>query len=109
VFINQEKIIDAQMGVAICTPIVGIPPRNVLVAFEKPFEDRKRGIAFNRGCCWGMRTISPEEFLSGVNEARGIRGWPQARDPHGSLFGPGEERPAADATTATTKKKPAKK
>lgn len=88
VFVNAEKIIDAQMGVAICTPIVGIPPRNVLVAFEKPFEDRKRGIAFRRGCCWGMRTITPDEFLEGCNRARRIRGWPPARDAHGDFYGP---------------------
>jgi hypothetical protein len=80
VFINEEKIIDAQMGVAICTPIMGIPPRNVLVAFEKPFEDRKRGIAFGRGCCWGMRTITGDEFLQGVNEARKIRKWKKVTD-----------------------------
>lgn len=88
VFINEEKIIDAHMGVAICTPIVSIPPRNVLVAFEKPFEDRKRGIAFNRGCCWGMRTITTDEFLEGTNHARKIRGWPALRDAYGNFFGP---------------------
>lgn len=88
VFINEDKIIDAQMGVAICTPIVSIPPRNVLVAFEKPFEDRKRGIAFNRGCCWGMRTITTDDFLEGTNQARKIRGWPALRDAYGSFFGP---------------------
>ena len=87
VFVNEEKIIDGQMGVAICTPVVGIPPRNVLVAFEKPFEDRKRGIAFGRGCCWGMRTILPDEFLEGVNRARSIRKWEARKDPYGDLYG----------------------
>ena len=78
---------DGQTGVAICTPVVGIPPRNVLVAFEKPFEDRKRGIAFGRGCCWGMRTILPDEFLEGVNRARSIRKWEARKDPYGDLYG----------------------
>ncbi len=87
VYMNKEKIIDGQMGLAICTPVVGIPPRNVLVAFEKPFEDRKLGIAFKRGYCWGMRTISAEEFLVGTNRAREIRGWPRVKDAHGSYFG----------------------
>lgn len=86
VFIGDKKIVDAQMGVAICTPVMGIPPRNVLVAFEKPFEDRKIGIAFGRGCCWGMRTISPEEFLEGVNTARKIRGWGKVTDAMGKLW-----------------------
>ncbi|HQU84244.1 MAG TPA: hypothetical protein PKY59_14000 [Pyrinomonadaceae bacterium] len=83
VYVADRKIVDAQMGVALCTPIMGIPPRNVLVAFEKPFEDRKIGIAFGRGCCWGMRTISAVEFLEGVNEARKIRGWKKVADPFG--------------------------
>lgn len=83
VYANSAKIIDGQMGVAICTPIVSIPPRNVLVAFEKPFEDRERGIAFDRGCCWGMRTINEGEFLEGVNTARRIRRWSPVKDPLG--------------------------
>lgn len=87
VYLNRDKIIDAQMGVAICTPIVSIPPRNVLVAFEKPFEDRKNGIAFRSGCCWGMRTITPDDFLRGANRAREIRGWKPRNDPHESFLG----------------------
>lgn len=88
VFANKDKLIDAQMGVAICTPIVSIPPRDVLVAFEKPFEDRQRGIAFRRGCCWGMRTITGDDFLKGANRARELRGWSSLKDPMGSFFGP---------------------
>jgi hypothetical protein len=88
VYMNKNKIIDAQMGVAICTPIIGIPPRNVLVAFEKPFEDRERGIAFRRGCCWGMRTLIPDEFLAGANRARDIRGWSPRNDVNDDFFGP---------------------
>ncbi|HSK72298.1 MAG TPA: hypothetical protein VK892_11415 [Pyrinomonadaceae bacterium] len=85
VFVNDKKIVDAQMGVAICTPVMGIPPRNVLVAFEKPFEDREIGIAFGRGCCWGMSTITGSEFIKGVNEARGIRSWSSVSDPMGNF------------------------
>jgi hypothetical protein len=87
VYSNDQKLIDAQMGIAICTPVVGIPPRNVLVAFEKPFEDLDVGIAFDRGCCWGMRTITPDEFLDGSNRARAFRGWPPRDDPYGDFFG----------------------
>lgn len=87
VYVNKDKMIDGQMGVAICTPIVSIPPRNVLVAFEKPFEDRKRGIAFGRGSCWGMRTITAKEFLRGTNRAREIRGWLPKKKAFGNFFG----------------------
>lgn len=95
VFVNKEKIIDAQMGVAICTPVVEIPPRNVLVAFEKPFEDRERGIAFRSGCCWGMHWISLLDFLAGVNRARGLRGWEPVDDAYGAYAAPGASRTAA--------------
>lgn len=87
VFMNKTKMIDGQMGVAICTPIVSIPPRGVLVAFEKPFEDRRQGIAFRSGCCWGMRTITPDEFLRGANRAREIRGWKPRKDALDSFMG----------------------
>ncbi len=99
---TRNKLIDGQMGVAICTPIVSIPPRDVLVAFEKPFEDRKRGIAFRSGCCWGMRTITPDDFLKGANRAREIRGWPALKDPMGSFFGPQDQ---ARETSKATKKR----
>jgi hypothetical protein len=102
VFANKDKLIDGQMGVAICTPVVSIPPRDVLVAFEKPFEDRKQGIAFRRGCCWGMRTITPTDFLKGANRAREIRGWPALRDPLGDFSARPAERPTA--TTQRSKK-----
>jgi hypothetical protein len=92
VYFNKDKVIDGQMGVAICTPIVGVPPRNVLVAFEKPFEDRKLGIAFMRGCCWGMRTLTAREFLDGANIARKIRGWDLLSDGDDDFFDRGEGR-----------------
>lgn len=101
VFINRDKIIDAQMGVAICTPIASIPPRNVLVAFEKPFEDRERGIAFRPGCCWGMRPILPDEFLAGVNRAREIRGWSRVDDAFASYFAGAEGGGEHKAPTAS--------
>lgn len=86
VFMGKDKVVDGQMGIAICTPVVSIPPRGVLVAFEKPFEDRKRGISFKSGCCWGMRTITPDEFLIGTNRARSIRGWDPMKDVYGDFF-----------------------
>lgn len=103
VFVNKEKIIDAQMGVAICTPVVEIPPRNVLVAFEKPFEDRERGIAFRSGCCWGMHWISLLDFLAGVNRARELRGWDRVDDAYGVYSTP--EKGAATTGTASTSRR----
>lgn len=38
VYIGKERIIEKQPGSAFATPVWEIPPRNVTVAFEKPFE-----------------------------------------------------------------------
>ena len=105
VFVNREKIIDAQMGVAICTPVVEIPPRNVLVAFEKPFEDRLRGISFRPGCCWGMHWISLLDFLAGVNRARELRGWDKVDDAYATYPAGVEAAAAAGVQSESTRKR----
>jgi hypothetical protein len=38
IYFDREKIVENQPGVAYATPVREIPPRNVTVAFEKPFE-----------------------------------------------------------------------
>jgi len=38
VYLGKERIIEKQPGSAFATPVWEIPPRNVTVAFEKPFE-----------------------------------------------------------------------
>lgn len=85
VYAGREKMVDSQMGIAICTPITALPPRGVMVAFEKPFEDQELGISFGRGCCWGMHLLEAILFLAGVNRARAIRGWSQVDDPYGDF------------------------
>ncbi len=65
--------------------ITALPPRGVMVAFEKPFEDQELGISFGRGCCWGMHLLDAILFLAGVNKAREIRGWSKVDDPYGDF------------------------
>lgn len=78
VYLGTEKIIDKQAGVAVATPVWEIPPRNVTVAFEKPFDSEL--FSFRPGCCEGMRSITPEEFEQGCDIARAIReGRPEGR------------------------------
>lgn len=72
VYMGAEKIIENQPGVAMATPVWEIPPRNVTVAFEKPFESDL--FEFSAGTCEGMRTISRDEFEQGLAEARRSRG-----------------------------------
>lgn len=72
VYVGRERIIEKQPGTAIATPVFEIPPRNVTVAFEKPFESDVFG--FSAGTCEGMRSIDGTEFARGAAEARRVRG-----------------------------------
>jgi hypothetical protein len=72
VYVGRERVITAQPGTAIATPVSSIPPRNVTVAFEKPFSSDV--FAFSAGTCEGMRGISAEEFAVGAREGRRARG-----------------------------------
>lgn len=38
IYLGRERIVEKQPGTAFATPVWEIPPRNVTVAFEKPFE-----------------------------------------------------------------------
>ena len=38
IYLGKEKLLEKQPGTAYATPVWEIPPRNVTVAFEKPFE-----------------------------------------------------------------------
>lgn len=72
VYIGKERIVTNQAGTAVAMPVWEIPPRNVTVAFEKPFDSDL--FAFRPGCCEGMRSITREEFLRGEAEALALRG-----------------------------------
>ncbi|WP_319458032.1 MULTISPECIES: hypothetical protein [unclassified Mycobacterium] len=72
VYMGSERIIEKQPGLGTGIPIYEVPPRNVTVAFEKPFESKV--FSFMPGKCDGMRSISLEEFAGGADEVRSIRG-----------------------------------
>jgi len=72
VYLGSERIRENQPGTAVATPVWEIPPRNVTVAFEKPFESEL--FSFRAGCCEGMRPIPRPKFEEGVALARSIRG-----------------------------------
>jgi hypothetical protein len=72
VYVGRERIITAQPGTAVATPVWSIPPRNVTVAFEKPFKSDL--FAFSAGTCEGMRGITAKEFEVGAREGRRARG-----------------------------------
>lgn len=72
IYLGKELVAEKQPGTAVATPVWEIPPRNVTVAFEKPFESDL--FDFCPGSCEGMRGISREEFEVGAAEARRSRG-----------------------------------
>jgi hypothetical protein len=89
VYLNDVKIIDKQAGVAFATGVMEIPPRNITVAFHKPFSlsearrkdarlDAKLGevvasVEFDPGTCEDMTQITREQFNEGTRQASEYR------------------------------------
>lgn len=80
IFVNNERFVDDQSGIAIAVGVDQIPPRDVKVAFEKP----QAGLVLNNylefaaGSCTGMEQITEQEFRDGSNFARYWRTVPLA-------------------------------
>ena len=102
IYIDGRKIVSKRPGVAMARGVMEIPPRNITVAFQKPFmvrtgaanenrgkkteklEDGNMVVAFSEedcpgctifdpGTCEDMSTITSEEFQAGMQESRAIR------------------------------------
>lgn len=100
VYLDGTKILSKTPGIAMARGVMEIPPRNITVAFQKPFMIGKKGVAFqpkhdvcqsrpdsetcscqqdpecvivDPGSCEDMETVAAEEFESGLKEARAIR------------------------------------
>lgn len=71
VYLDQKCIVKNQPGVAMARGVVEIPPRNITVAFQKPFMSQD--IIFCPGTCEDMRSITKEEFLTGIRVGQAIR------------------------------------
>jgi hypothetical protein len=71
VYLGSERIIEKQPGTAFASPVWTTPPRNVTVAFEKPFSSDL--FDFSAGTCEGMRSITRGDFETAVAEARRLR------------------------------------
>jgi hypothetical protein len=89
VYLNDVKIIDKQAGVAFATGVMEIPPRNITVAFHKPFslsEARRKdakldakladvdsSFELDAGTCEDMTQITREQFMAGLRQAGTFR------------------------------------
>lgn len=71
VYLDKQRIISSQPGVAFATGVQEIPPRNVTVAFEKPFDSD--AFSFSSGTCEGMRGIPRDIFEEGAARGRSFR------------------------------------
>lgn len=92
IYLNDVKLVDKQAGVAFATGVMEIPPRNITVAFHKPFsyaEARARNpqlaaqldalaaalpfFEFAAGTCEDMTQITLQQFEAGVATAARFR------------------------------------
>ena len=100
VYLDGRKIISKMPGVAMARGVMEIPPRNITVAFQKPFAISRQAMAVHKaggtisvekhhcdnlpidpndpycidsGNCEDMATITEEEFSAGLKEAKAIR------------------------------------
>lgn len=72
IYINRERFVEDQAGIAIAVGAEDVPPRDVKVAFEKPQAGlvAERFIEFSSGDCTGMFEIPMEDYREGLNFAR---------------------------------------
>ena len=67
IFINRERFVEDQAGVALADGVHEIPPRDVTVAFDKPHAGEVLGryLEFGPGHCTGMHEITMARYLVG--------------------------------------------
>jgi|GEM_PF-1555738 len=72
IYINRERFVEDQAGIAIAVGAEEVPPRDVKVAFEKPQAGLVAGryMEFSSGCCTGMEEISITDYREGLNFGR---------------------------------------
>ena len=72
IFLNREKFVEDNAGIAIAVGAVEVPPRDITVAFDKPHVGHviKKYLEFGPGHCTGMHEIPSAEYNAGLNFAR---------------------------------------
>lgn len=111
IYVNDVKVGENRAGVAFATGVMEIPPRNITVAFNKPFGFSLKGaqasgplkdmagtycpydLCFDPGTCEDMEQINAAQFNAGVTKAKSYRTKRQAQ-----LKKDGDAAPAASGT-----------
>lgn len=67
IYINDQRFVEDQSGIAIADGVHEIPPRDVTVAFDKPHAGHvlERYLEFGPGHCTGMHEISVVRYMFG--------------------------------------------
>ena len=69
IYINNQRFVEDQAGVALADGVHEIPPRDVTVAFDKPHAGHvlERYLEFGPGHCTGMHEIPVDRYMFGKN------------------------------------------
>lgn len=75
IYLNNARFVQDKAGVAIADGVLEIPPRDVVVAFDKPHANTVLGryLLFRPGWCTGMEPILEEDYREGLAFARALR------------------------------------
>ncbi len=71
IFLNDERIVANQPGVAFATGVRQIPPSDVKVAFEKPLFTKL--FWWRTGWCWFMKRVPRDIFEKGAAQSQRLR------------------------------------
>ena len=71
VYLGNQCVVYQQPGVAFAQGIKSVPPRGVMIAFQKQFE--RDGIGFEAGACGAMRGVNDQFFERELLKARAMR------------------------------------
>lgn len=71
IFLNDERIVSNQPGVAFATGVRQVPPSDVKVAFEKPLVTKL--FYWGTGWCWFMKRITRQIFERGAAQSQKLR------------------------------------
>lgn len=80
IFVNRERFVEDQSGIAVAVGADQVPPRDVVVAFDKPHVGHVLAefLEFGPGHCTGMHEIPEEAYRQGLDFCRYWRGVPLA-------------------------------
>lgn len=90
IYLDGKRIAADRPGVAFAKNVFEIPPRNITVAFEKPFESPE--LTFSSGTCEDMVGIDRATYKQGREKGPAIRAGKHSLKPKGPKGGRADSR-----------------